>query len=128
MDAKELRIGNYVNEEVLGDCEVHSVVGTKIQIDVNNVTCEGNLTRRAFALNDFNVYPIPLTEQWLIDFGFFLDEESDTYNLFGKHNEICIEGYLQNEMNVLDVGVRLTNVHQLQNLYFALTNTELIKI
>ena len=71
--------------------------------------------------------PIQLTEEWLIKFGFELDEHSDTYNLCNsEYNEMCIEGYLQLEMNVMGVNVRVKYVHELQNLFFVLNKKELI--
>jgi len=83
--------------------------------------------------------PIPLTEEWLLRFGFKLDREGDDYNYYtlegfdslsdygdqgvslpkndkGYSHIYC--GYYRNEID-------FEFVHQLQNLYFALTNEEL---
>lgn len=84
--------------------------------------------------------PIPLTEEWLIKLGFNLDDV-DFYEIIviDKDNIFCslwvrIEyGLIINlttidEEKEEDVNIKLHNikhVHQLQNLYFALTNTEL---
>lgn len=85
--------------------------------------------------------PIPLTEQWLKDFGFEAYYSSGEY--FGK----MLLGYQKGELSVREVKynedlvytaeinteknwVALTKtpyVHSLQNLYFALTGKELIK-
>ena len=108
MDAKELRIGNYILFGVIN--EPIKITGG---IDEKNTTIQ-------------MAKPIPLTEEWLLKFGFVKDGDSDTYNLCTEeYNEMCIEGYLQSEMNVMDINVTLKHVHQLQNLYFALTGKEL---
>ena len=70
------------------------------------------------------VRPIPLTEEWLLRFGFKrfpwgLVKD----NLLFKDDLKCT--YL-----ILQVGngfeVKVSCVHELQNLYFALTNNELV--
>ena len=91
------------------------------------------------------IEPIPLTEEWLLKFGFELydyepSEEDDDFifkdykkSLDGKpfYYTICECPY-----NEWDFGIKLTwaeqallsrikYVHQLQNLYFALTGKEL---
>lgn len=86
--------------------------------------------------------PIPLTEEWLIKFGFekivFDSEETGfgtEYHLIVKNNSGFIIEYCDDfSCGILgsknDIGVtpNLENcryVHQLQNLYFALTGAEL---
>jgi len=101
MNEKELRIGNFVkvaNEE------------TGLSKDL-----------LVFALEDgiecFS--PIPLTEGWLTKLG-FVKRYSDLYE--------CGKFILNNEFIMLDIDltVKLEYVHQLQNLYFALTEEELV--
>ena len=69
--------------------------------------------------------PIPLTEQWLIDFGFGKHITLDTYPTYSLNNINVNDGV------VFIVGFGFVNhikhVHQLQNLYFALTGLELNK-
>ena len=72
--------------------------------------------------------PIPLTEQWLKDFGF-----KQEHNWFVKY-----EGKFQFQISISDKGIQveihhfgfitvdIEYVHELQNLYFVLTNKELI--
>ena len=69
--------------------------------------------------------PIPLTEQWLLDFGFVNDSNLHYRWTMGDiliydidDNCICIS-------DTWEFGMR-KYVHQLQNLYFALTQEELI--
>ena len=72
--------------------------------------------------------PIPLTDEWLLKFGF----EVNTPNLRWMHPVLLSEVYKTESggLTLLQNGTHLTNnpilyVHQLQNLYFALTGEEL---
>lgn len=76
-----------------------------------------------------DIEPIPITEEWLLKLGF----EKDGYNVdktfYFEKDVIRInnyEGYFLDNPNEI-VGKRLfiKYVHQLQNLYFALTQNEL---
>jgi hypothetical protein len=75
-----------------------------------------------------NFKPIPLTEEWLLNFGFESDEIEWWNGILSIG--ICKEGlrYLPTEQINVRVGIVLQHVHQLQNLYFALTNEELTLI
>ena len=67
--------------------------------------------------------PIPLTEEWLLKFGFESNPYQDRYEKDPIHIECAIiegETYLWIE-NIPHIKY----VHQLQNLYFALTGEEL---
>ncbi len=127
MKAQELRIGNWVYE-----------IEDAIQVEVVDIS---NLY-----YNDFNdgtiIYtPIPLTEEWLVKFGF----EKGTYNnyvkvvvedknrFFTQHHSLDWDDddkcwyYSDDESNASCHRVRdVTCVHSLQNLYFALIGKELI--
>lgn len=95
MMANELRIGNWV----MGN-EPFQING--IQIALQESRQKGG----------FNTgwQPIPLTEEWVVRFGF-------------KQSNLV--GGIYTDAN-LDVKVHLPKyVHQLQNLYFALTGQEL---
>jgi hypothetical protein len=72
--------------------------------------------------------PIPLTEQWLIDFGF----ENVSLGEWEKENILLDNEYTDKGIwNIVEESQCLTinvkHVHQLQNLYFALTGKELKK-
>jgi hypothetical protein len=66
--------------------------------------------------------PIPLTEEWLEKFGFeYSDLNGDSglwkippFQIYGKYNQF-----------IYDYRLDVNYVHQLQNLYFALTGQEL---
>ena len=104
MEAKDLRIGNYVVDKF----------GKTFQI--KELHYKKTVKRK----------PIPLTEEWLIKFGF--DKEEDYY--------VSVLGYDFGEIKIypspngffFQEGViqqHIKYVHKLQNLYFALTNKEL---
>ena len=117
MRANELRIGNWVYN------------GKEIQVTAKQIY---NTSEKLYDL-----LPITLTEEWLLRFGFMFTKdgnafispnkdayyediwESLTYSLI--ENEFCVVSSSYNEFNVL-----IKYVHQLQNLYYALTNEELI--
>ena len=71
-------------------------------------------------LDDYK--PIPLTEEWLLKFGFeYNDLNGDSglwkippFQIYGKYNQF-----------IYDYRLDVNYVHQLQNLYFALTGEEL---
>jgi hypothetical protein len=68
------------------------------------------------------VEPIPLTKEWLLKFGF---EFRVVYgnNFWTLNNILIFED--KNGNFEYSVGLKIQSIHQLQNLYFALTNKEL---
>lgn len=115
MRANELRIGNLIllNENTI--------------ISVSEMTVYNMIHRAESA--DYK--PIPLTEEWLLRFGWgkgefdseymdnvSLKEEALSYNVDAKM--LIIETPYHN----LEIN-HIKYVHQLQNLYFALTGNEL---
>jgi len=119
MDSKELRIGNYVYFKGV-EVDVFSIEKNPIDWErVNGVRCEENYVSA--------IKPIPLTEEWLLKFGFdsngwkgeFIKYAEGYIYLFGEESCIFAQAY----------KIEIKHVHQLQNLYFALTGEELtIKI
>lgn len=108
MKASELRINNWIKDG--NDFE---------QITIDHLSCL-NSGRCEFD-------PIPLTEEWLLKFGFeCLD--SRRYQKKYRRN-YSIDGFMTSESFMVGLGSALTKleyVHQLQNLYFALTGEELV--
>lgn len=81
--------------------------------------------------------PIPLTEEWLVRLGFELqtDDEDEPDNLDktfytnGSEMQIETDGGIKilfSGMDFPEFTNHIKHVHQLQNLYFALTGRELI--
>lgn len=115
IEANELMIGNYVLDT--RDDSIHKVSGNTIHsMQFNNK----NEILRA----------IPLTEEWLVKLGFKLLRHSDEWYFKKIKNleisiklsvfKVCIA---KEYMTFLDVEIKHT--HQLQNLFFALTNEHL---
>lgn len=85
----------------------------------------------------FNVFhkPIPITEEWLLMLGFVFDDDEESAYLISTDNAL---GYLLVDLAggtwfQIGIGVIWTTqieiefVHQLQNLYFAITGKKLQK-
>jgi len=119
MKATELRIGNWVKR----DCQPKG-----FQIDSHSfVVCE----------RDPKMYrPIRLTKKWLKDFGFkifkpktikgwIINENEFWPFILGAHKQILLE--IDGFTKTIDITPPVQYVHQLQNLFFALTNNELTK-
>ena len=115
MKATELRIGNYIEFCDNESWSLHIVVPKDLHV-MHMLDSDLSESYR----------PIPLTKQWLRKFGF--DYEGKTFHWYtkGKVSISFTEGRM-----VLDIGVSYNQfkipeyVHQLQNLYFALTGEEL---
>jgi hypothetical protein len=138
MKANELRIGNLVNHKT-GQCKVVGFYGEIFRAE--------NINKIELKSNVFNLQPIPLTEEWLLKLGLFKitkkedlwgNDEIGVYDFKGKIRWsdffITSNGLKDFTLYVatIDDGMEsaecLNNiiyVHQLQNLYFALTGEEL---
>ena len=113
MNAKSLRIGNYI-------LDVQDGKPYPVTIETLYEILSGM---------DYFV-PIPLTEEWLLKFGF--EKMGDKFSLknkkagvfrFVKISGNIIVGELEHGRNSISEFIKY--VHQLQNLYFALTGEEL---
>ena len=90
---------------------------------------EANELRNELRIGNY-YQPIPLTEEWLLRFGFQIYEhDKDEYYIYDTDHLVSlykgINGGYQRRINDYDDGIELNHVHQLQNLYFALTGEEL---
>lgn len=118
--ANELRIGNWVEMKTV-------LIGSKWEaieselINMNDMG-SGNGTYASYK-------PIPLTEEWLIKFGFDVEINVDNGDWYFKQSKVDVSFGLIKDDNgswELYTGSRkIKYVHQLQNLYFALTGEEL---
>ena len=118
MEAKELRIGNYVYHANIVNDDVSII---EVTLDVIIYMVLGG------SLNKYK--PIPLTEEWLLKFGFKKGQiQLTTYtngklSITLKTNEYVNGRTYFNSWCILEKQIQY--VHQLQNLYFALTGEEL---
>lgn len=121
MKASEVRIGNLCKYHVRDSIEGDSFV-------INTIDYED--IRILFGNEDEDYIPIPLTEEWLLKFGFMpcIGRISVfEINLRDISNYKALIIYMTNGQVDID-STQLTYikyVHQLQNLYFALTGEEL---
>jgi hypothetical protein len=129
MKANELRIGNLVLDRGGKILTIDRFYGNKIECDVKGMPDKDPLTSTPIYYHPLTeeieyLQPIPLTEEWLLKFGFEKHITIDTYPTFAK------QMFNWNDSILYVIGYGFINhikyVHQLQNLYYALTNEELI--
>jgi hypothetical protein len=69
--------------------------------------------------------PIPITEEWLLRFGFIKDPYMDyVYEKDGTEFRL-LNAQCDLIINSVGVSVSFNSIHQLQNIYFAITGEEL---
>ncbi len=121
IQANELRIGNWVEYELYGVKNIQQIEHTDFEfISDNELRCAN---------------PIPLTEEWLVKFGFMqwveFGHKTGTFDLM----PICGVSYdlVTKKVMILEKGNSMSHwierkieyVHELQNLFFALRKQEL---
>jgi hypothetical protein len=106
MKANELRIGNYI---------LLQGVTKPTQVWIIDTTEQSTRTKAS---------PIQLTEEWLLKFGFGWKNFAFRNGTFTVRFQKEFYVYLSIE-GVRPIQIKLDYVHQLQNLYFALTGEEL---
>jgi hypothetical protein len=131
MKAIELRLGNWVEQPNDGVTRVTAVLN-----DLQIKTETGYV--------DKYCRPIPLTEEWLLKFGFekiefnsekhgygteYHLEKKDVFFVYCDDFSLGIYGsvrdYEGNSLAIIPPHENINHVHQFQNLYFALTGKEL---
>jgi hypothetical protein len=110
MERKELRIGNYAEDDDGGMVEVFY-----------------NTLKRAKRLN-----PIPLTKEWLFKLGFSnlipKEAQSEKKHLLLDVKGFCIEFIIIGdiiECFLESTGIDILYVHQLQNIFYCLSGEEI---
>jgi hypothetical protein len=130
MKAKELRIGNLVDvyrEDVhYGTIVIESITPYGVNERIGTYYAVFNKPM----CDELLVKPITLTEEWLLKFGF--ENPDNDYRWVYGNDLIWVDlddggCALDRALIWLDVAfnLKIQYVHQLQNLYFALTNEEL---
>ena len=124
MKANELRIGNWIHNPVQGvDFKACVIALSEINFE------DGNKIKD----DKYRFQPIPLTFEWLKRFGFqsdnFTDEDRTPFlRIDDDHGSRIIHVLLGGPTLVVfddNIVSHIKYVHQLQNLYFALTGEEL---
>ena len=118
MKANELRIGNLIEYRISDRFDKRKEWWEVSEIDADDIHW---LSKVMPEDEDFKA--IPLTEEWLFKLGYIKDKVLEFYRndftdstIIIDYNFICLLGYSH---------VKLNYVHELQNLYFALTQREL---
>lgn len=119
--SNDLRIGNYFNYRLAGVFKV---------VKISNVSISGDRGKGVVDFSFKDITPETLTEQWLINFGFFIVETNGAIEATLPNFRYSIQTVENYEGFFFCDGENvLTNfnyVHELQNLIFALSKTELI--
>ena len=116
MKATELRIGNLI----LHDLDVNEVIA----ISKDDIVIDG------FAGKSDSFQPIPITEEWIFKFGFEKVERNQWYSFYKLDDfKVLIHTKDYSSMiNWKDCSIEDKfnwTIHELQNLYHALTGEEL---
>lgn len=148
MKTPELRIDNFIYKKIakkdtpLEIVEVLSIDGSFDVLDVKNI--DGYITEQC-PLKDFQ--PIPLTEEWLLKFGFKVKDRKSHLNTdifykptfeidyclfyadfrldYGLYVEYTDSPMPEDDEKLYPITFGIKYVHQLQGLYFYLTGEEL---
>jgi hypothetical protein len=124
MNANELRIGNLV------------MMGTRTIVQINQLRGSEVFTNTKVALIESainDIKPIPLTPEILEKCGFEApDYRFPNHSFYSLQNWLEVSGEVRQSIWLLyanddeyRTGTEFQYLHQLQNLYFALTGTEL---
>jgi len=129
MTANELRIGNLILFSPSGKKNLVIERPVKV-INLLDEVCivEDKGLRLELFYDSASTKPIPLTEEWLLKFGFEKDNFI-TREWNHDHSHIKMITHYENGFLMLfrgnSIGTMIKHVHQLQNLYHALTGEEL---
>lgn len=117
LSAKELRIGNILHDRENRLCKVKEIKEEQFYAPA----IKGGIT-------GLPNNAIPLTEQWLIDLGFIrqpFDYTKDKLSVCLKDSDSFHKAGRTYYNSWAIIEKQPTYVHELQNLYFALTGSEL---
>lgn len=134
MKAKDLRLGNWIVDDENNLCKItglrpfdHSVrcdemEGCLILIDIYKPNIE---VSKGFECDSNEINSIELTEEWLLKFGF--NKKSNGYIILTEMKEALLVSFGNHNVSINGIAFNhsIKHVHQLQNLYFALTGEEL---
>jgi hypothetical protein len=125
--ANELRLDNWVSEEVLGRVRVSAILPNIVEVVGKNMKTDGTIEDREYSISPANINPISLTPEILEACGF----ETDGRGWKKKENiflQIQEHGQWVNGKPVSDIKyilykggagaiTQIQFVHQLQNLW-----------
>ena len=121
MKAQDLRIGNLVEYKITDEFDERKEWWEVSEIDADDIHWLSKVDT-----NDDDFRAIPLTEEWLLKFGFenycqhFLKRGSIEFYIWGS-----LSDNTKFAIKALDTLIEIKYVHQLQNIYFSLEGEEL---
>lgn len=129
MKANELRIGNIIDPNIIIGSMVERA---KMGAPNGSILVTPDIL---FSNNSALMTGIPLTEEWLIKFGFIIEGSELSVCLFkgslfgiSKRENKYFLSSASTHCTTLYTSIEIKYVHQLQNLYFSLTGEELNEI
>lgn len=142
MKTSELRIGNIICDGIfiyLINCiEINIIQAEILEIHKYSKAKTEDFYKQGqcYSLNIENIEPIPLTEEWLLKFGFKKEGDLNWWSVpkesnYKAHHLMKMKNAWTWFIDFDDTGdnthlvAGFNYVHQLQNLYFALTENEL---
>lgn len=124
VSVREFRIGNLVNYN--GNHNEIGIVSEILKNDLTNVSpYKIGINHRVDIRYDIDkLKPIQLTEDWLLSFGF---KNHENYFWYKKENVFSnmLSVGIQNKDGVITIIENIRYLHQLQNLYYIFTGSEL---
>lgn len=136
MNTSELRLGNLVNEEVLGWVKVSAILSNTVVVLAKVLVETGAIVDREYSMHISNIKPISLTIELLQKVGFksayssfhdnvhILNLKKDGFEL--QYHSGVQDGILVSPPQCEDAQVvHCPYLHQLQNLYYVLQGSEL---
>jgi hypothetical protein len=121
INKNQLRIGNWVKSKVYGN---YRIIGISVFSESNNFYKSFKYYPQS--CDSKNLLPIKITNDWLLRFGFkdkglFFKHKSNHVIEYDSINKV----YLFYLGNYGDWYKKIKYVHELQNLFFALTSKEI---
>jgi hypothetical protein len=113
------------SELVIGKCQVTDILSTNVLgVKSNTLMVKGNTEKeKTFMIDILDFKPIPLTEKWLLKFGY---EKFDKCFSYKGHDIVLRKDEADFYFGEYGDWSRIIYyVHQLQNLYFSLCGEEL---
>lgn len=112
----DFRVGNLVHYRIQDDEDEKNDYFEVSEIDVSDLSLLSSVI-------DYDYQPILISEEWLLKFGFISNSYQDRYENEVIHIEI---NNIRNPTELwIDRMPHIKYIHQLQNLYHALTGSEL---
>lgn len=131
IDIKDLRRGNIVEHQTI-NAEVFDIFGKSIRLSFfaqkNEPVPADN------HVEAINIYPVTLTAEWLMKFGYYSDTEFpgtdvETVPFYTNGSPLILNYYDFSpswQGIQMDLDFKLEFVHQFQNLYHSLTGKDII--